>query len=84
MLDKVKSRPSWFFCPPGESDPQLAEDLTQAQEQAERLLRKNRDDAMGGYFPVGPAAPRRSSMADCTSAWGAVKGRRFLRLSPVE
>ena len=54
VLDKVKSRPSWFFCPPGESDPQLAEDLTQAQEQAERLLRKNRDDAMGGYFPVGP------------------------------
>ena len=60
LCQKIKARASWFVCLDltgrGEcrEAPALAEKAEQAEQQAAELVRNNEEEAMGGYYPIGP------------------------------
>ncbi|MCS6914207.1 MAG: N-acetylmuramoyl-L-alanine amidase [Myxococcales bacterium] len=57
LCQKIRSRASWFVClDRGEcrQAPEVADTVAQAEEQAAELVRNNEEEAMGGYFPIGP------------------------------
>jgi N-acetyl-anhydromuramyl-L-alanine amidase AmpD len=57
LCDKIRARASWFVCLDRDEcprAPEIAEDVARAEAQAEELVRNNEEEAMGGFFPVGP------------------------------
>ncbi len=57
LSQKIQARATWFVClDRGECQhsPEIADDEPKAEDQAVELVRNNEEDAMGGYFPVGP------------------------------
>lgn len=53
VVKSVRGTPTWFLMP-GAAQTPIASDPAAARVQAQALLENNHDDAMGGYFPVGP------------------------------
>lgn len=53
VLQAIRGKPTWFIMPGANATP-IEDEPMAAQAQAQALFENNRDEAMGGYFPVGP------------------------------
>ncbi len=53
LAQAISGRPSWFLMPAADSLA-IADDPARVGEQERLLLENVRNEAMGGYFPVGP------------------------------
>lgn len=58
LAENIKARPVWFVRPPDSPDdnepPQFPEDEGKVRAQAAAIIGSNEQQAMGGFYPVGP------------------------------
>ena len=58
LAQKIRVSSTWFVCLDKNNEcpkpPEIAENPQVAEQQGQTLYRNNEEEAMGGYFPVGP------------------------------
>ncbi|MFO0577239.1 MAG: N-acetylmuramoyl-L-alanine amidase [Polyangia bacterium] len=58
FVSKIRANATWFVCLDKNNEcsaaSEIAENPTLAEQQASFLIKANEEEAMGGYYPVGP------------------------------